>query len=144
LKAALPRRTSFAAAFADSIQKEPYMRHSGLMVGALCFMACAPGRAYMNDINTTPTIAEAERLIADAEQAGADSLATAAITAARQAVQGARVSERRAHRSRAQIEALRAQAEARYARAVAERAIAEREQARARDALAAMPPGSAR
>ena len=66
------------------------MRHSGLMFGILLLAACTPGRAFMDTVNSTPTIAEAERLIADAQQAGADSLASEAITAARQALEAAR------------------------------------------------------
>jgi hypothetical protein len=120
------------------------MRHRGWIVGVLVFTACARGRAYMNDVNTTPTIAEAARLIGDAEQAGADSLANEALRAARLALESARAFEQGGRRARAQVEALRAQAEARYARAIAERALAEREQVRAREALAALPPGGAR
>jgi hypothetical protein len=125
----------------DSTRKGPYMRHTGVVVAALLCMACAPGGAFVKDVNTTPTISEAERLITDAQRAGADSLATEAITAARLALESARAFEQGGRRSRAQVEALRAQAEARYARAVAERTLAEREQVRARDALAALPPG---
>jgi hypothetical protein len=120
------------------------MRHNALMVAALLLVACSPGRAYMNDVNSTPTIAEAERLIADAQQVGADSLASPSITAARQALEAARGFEQRGERGRAQVEALRAQAEARYARAVVERDLAQREETRARAALTAMPPGGAR
>jgi hypothetical protein len=119
------------------------MRHTGVIVAALLFMACGRGGAFTNDVNTTPTIAEAERLITDAQQAGADSLATEVITTARLALESARAFEQGGRRNRAQVEALRAQAEARYARAVAERVLAEREQLRARDALAALPPGGA-
>src|SRR5687768_7847500 len=93
---------------ADSTRKEPYMRHSRLIVGALLFMACAPGRVYMNDVNTTPAIAEADRLIADAQRAGADSLATQAITTARLALESARAFDQGGRRGRAQVEALRA------------------------------------
>lgn len=120
------------------------MRHTVLAVGTFLLVACTPGRAYMNDVNSTPTIAEAERLIADAQQVGADSLASEAITAARQALETARGFEQRGERGRAQVEALRAQAEARYARAAAERELTQREVTRARAALAALPPGGAR
>ncbi len=120
------------------------MRHYGWMAAVLLFMGCAPTRVFMNDVNSTPTIAEAERFIGDAQQAGADSLATAEIAAARQALQAAKDLEQRGQRGAAQIEALRAQAEARYARASAERELARREETRARAALAALPPGGAR
>src|SRR5918999_151327 len=123
---------------------EPHMRHYGWIAAALLVMGCSPPRVFMNDVNSSPTIAEAERFIADAQQVGADSLATAAITAARQALQAAKDLDQRGQRGAAQVEALRAQAEARYARASAERELARREEARARAALAALPSGGAR
>lgn len=120
------------------------MRHKGWMAGILLVVACSPGRAFNNDIDPTPTISEAERLIADARQAGADSLASEAIAAAGQALESARSYAQSGAKARAQVDAVRAQAEARYARAVAGRELAQREQTRARDALAAVPPGGSR
>ena len=53
------------------------MRHKGLMVGALLFVACTPGRAYTNDVNPTPTIAEAERMARETDELSNTDLAGA-------------------------------------------------------------------
>jgi hypothetical protein len=114
---------------------------TALVAGCATAGAAGPFPASGDPYNA---ITVAEREIADAQRMGADSLATAELASARQHLTAAQAQLGRQDFNRASVHAQQAEAQARAARAVAERVAAERERDRAREALAALPPGGAR